>query len=315
MKGHALRSFLAVTRCGSIRGAAAALRLAPSAVSRQVAELEAEAGQPLLERLPRGVQLTEAGRAVAEHAQRQEEEATALRDHLRRLRGGEEGVVRLCCGEGFLPGLMEQGLPGFAEAHPGLRYAVQAGGTDRILAAVAEGEADLGLAYNPPAHPALASAARARQPLVALLPPRHPLAPPLAGQDRPLPDPLPDPLPLAALAREKVALLSPGHGIRHLLARAEADGGFRLDVRLETGSVETLRRFALAGMGLTFLPEFAAAGDLAAGRLRALPLADPLLAEASAHLLHRAGRRLPRPAALLAEWLAARLDAFRPVSP
>ncbi len=297
MNDRALRYFLAVVRAGSIRAAAAALHVAPSAVSRQVAELEAEAGQPLLERLPRGVQPTEAGQAVALHAQRREEEGAALRDHLRRLRGGLEGTIRLCCGDGFLADLLERGLAGFSAQHPGLRFVVVPGGTDRIQAAVAEGEAELGLAYNPPAHPLLQSLARARQPLVALVPPDHP-----HGDG---------PLRLADLAAEPAALLSTGHGIRHLLARAEADGGFRLTPRLETGSVELLRRFVLAGMGVTFLPEFAASGELAAGRLRAIPLADPVLAEASAHLLHRAGRRLPEGSLLLSRWLAENLAALR----
>lgn len=301
MNDRALRYFLAVVRSGSIRAAAAVLHVAPSAVSRQVAELELLAGQPLLERLPRGVRPTEAGAAVALHAQRQEEEAAALRDQLRRLRGGVEGRIRLCCGDGFLSDLLERGLAGFSARHPGLRFEVMPGGTDRILAAVAEGEAELGLAYNPTAHPQLHSAARARQPLVALVP-----------CDHPLPE---GPLPLAALAAVPAALLSAGHGIRHLLARAEADGGFRLTPRLETGSVELLRRFVLAGMGVTFLPEFAASGELASGRLRAIRLADPILAEASAHLLHRAGRRLPEPAALLCEWLAAHLAALQPGLP
>jgi DNA-binding transcriptional LysR family regulator len=298
MNDRALRYFLAVVRSGSIRAAAAALHVAPSAVSRQVAELEAEAGQPLLERLPRGVQPTEAGQAVALHAQRREEEAAALGDQLRRLRGGLEGTIRLCCGDGFLADLLERGLAGFSARHPGLRFVVVPGGTDRIQAALAEGEAELGLAYNPPAHPLLQSLARARQPLVALLPPGHPRC---GG----------GPLPLAELAAEPAALLSAGHGIRHLLARAEADGGFRLTPRLETGSVELLRRFVLAGMGVTFLPEFAASAELAEGRLGAVPLADPVLAGASAHLLRRAGRRLPEGAALLAEWLAEHLAALR----
>ncbi|MDQ1077528.1 LysR family transcriptional regulator [Pseudoroseomonas cervicalis] len=293
---RALRYFLAVTRSGSIRGAAAALGVAASAISRQVAELEALLGQPLLERLPRGVQPTEAGRAVAEHARAQEEATAALRERLHRLRGGAEGTVRLCCGDGFLPGLLEEGLAGFAAAHPGLRFVLLHGGTDRVLEAVAEGEAELGLAYNPPAHPALVSAARARQPLLALLP---------AGMAAPA-----APVPLSALAEQPCALLFPGHGIRHLLARVEADGGFRLAPRLETGSVETLRRFVLSGMGLTFLPGFAAARELAEGRLHAVELADPLLAEASAHLLHRAARPLPAAAALLLEHLARHLSLF-----
>ncbi|MEH3065637.1 MAG: LysR family transcriptional regulator [Methylobacterium radiotolerans] len=54
------------------------LNVAASAVSRQIIELEAQVGETLLERLPRGVVPTEAGRLVAEHAQRQADEAALL---------------------------------------------------------------------------------------------------------------------------------------------------------------------------------------------------------------------------------------------
>lgn len=296
---RALRYFLAVARAGSIRGAAEALNVAASAISRQVAELEAGCGAVLLERLPRGVALTEAGRIVAEHAERQADDAAALAERLGRLRGVQAGQVRLCCGGGFLTDLADNALAGFAAAHPGVTYQVTLGGTDRILAAVAQGEADLGLAYNPPAHPALHSLASARQPLAALLRPDDPLARPRAA------------LGLRDFAGAPSAVLPPDHGVRRLLGRVEADGGFRLDVRLETPSIELQRRFVLAGMGVTFLPGFAAATEVKAGALVAVPLADPLLAEATTHLLIRAGRRLPEAVAGLAARLATGLEAFR----
>ncbi|MBS7792915.1 LysR family transcriptional regulator [Roseococcus sp. SDR] len=294
---RALRYFLAVARAGSIRGAAEALNVAASAISRQVAELEAGCGAVLLERLPRGVALTEAGRIVAEHAERQADDAALLAERLGRLRGVQAGQVRLCCGGGFLTDLVENALAGFAAAHPGITYQVALGGTDRILAAVAEGEADLGLAYNPPAHPALRSLAHARQPLAALLRPGDPLR---AASS------------LRAFAAAPCAVLPPDHGVRRLLGRVEADGGFRLKVRLETPSVELQRRFVLGGMGVTFLPAFAAATEVKAGQLVAVPLADPLLAEATTHLLVRAGRRLPEAVEGLAARVATTLEAFRP---
>lgn len=299
MSDRALRYFLAVARAGSIRGAAGVLNVAASAVSRQVAELEAGCGMVLLERLPRGVALTEAGRIVAEHAQRQADDGALLAERLGRLRSVQTGTVRLCCGGGFLTDLVDNALAGFAQAHPGITYRVSLGGTDRILAAVAEGEADLGLAYNPPAHPDLRSMASAQQPLAALLRPDDPRARPDAAPG------------LSDFAETPCAVLPPDHGVRRLLGRVEADGGFRLRVRLETPSIELQRRFVLAGMGVTFLPGFAAATEVKAGQLLAVPLADALLAQATTHLLVRAGRRLPEAVEGLAARLATALEAFR----
>lgn len=85
MNDRALRYLLAVVRASSVRAAAEVLNVAASAVSRQIIELEAQVSEPLLERLPRGVIPTEAGRLVAEHAQRQADEAALLEDQLKRL--------------------------------------------------------------------------------------------------------------------------------------------------------------------------------------------------------------------------------------
>ncbi|MBE9607584.1 LysR family transcriptional regulator [Acetobacteraceae bacterium H6797] len=300
MEDRALRYFLAVIRAGSIRGAAEALHVASSAISRQIAEMEAQHGLPLLERHARGVVPTEAGAAVAEHARRREEEALLLQDRLARLRRGEGGTVRLWAGEGLLADLLEHGLSPFGAAHPGIGFSVTLGGTARIQEAVAEGEADLGLAYNPPAQPGLTSLARAPQPLMAILPPGHRLARETGA------------VALHDLAGEPMGLMPPGHGIRHLLARVEADGGFLLAPRLETASIELLRRFVTSGMGITFLPRFSVGAELRQGALVALPLADPLPAAAMAHLLARAGRELPASSQRLAGWLGAHLLAFAP---
>lgn len=299
MTDRRLRYFLAVIRAGSIRGAAEALHVAASAVSRQIAELELDCGGPLLERLPRGVVPTEAGRIVAGHAQRQADEAELLEDRLRRLRGAEEGMVRISCGGGFLTDLLDNSLASFSAAHPRIAYKVTLGATDEILDAVAEGDADLGLAYNPSARPELRSTAVSRQPMVAILPPDHPLA--RARR----------PAPLRSYAGIPAALLPSGHGVRQLLSRVEADGGFQLSVRLETGSFELQRRFVLAGMGIAFLPEFAASVELREGSLAAVPLSDTLLSHAAAHLMVKAGRILPEAADRMVSWLGEHMTAFR----
>jgi DNA-binding transcriptional LysR family regulator len=63
-----LQTFVEVARRGTLAGAADALSFTPSAVSQQMAKLEAEVGMPLLEREAGGVGLTEAGLLLHEHA-------------------------------------------------------------------------------------------------------------------------------------------------------------------------------------------------------------------------------------------------------
>ena len=110
-----LRALHAVAAHGSIHAAAETLHVTTSAVSQQLAKLEREIGQPLLEKQGRGVRLTDAGRAAGRaHAERvlslleeAEAELEADRrhgrraDHHRRVRhrsarAGAAGAARRC---------------------------------------------------------------------------------------------------------------------------------------------------------------------------------------------------------------------------
>src|ERR687886_1997150 len=64
-----LHVFRQVVQRGSLSAAAEALSFTQPAVSRQIAALEREAGAQLLERTPRGIRLTEAGRVLLGHAE------------------------------------------------------------------------------------------------------------------------------------------------------------------------------------------------------------------------------------------------------
>src|SRR5262245_46079720 len=68
MEVHQLRYFVAVADEGSFARAAAKVRVAQPSLSQQIRKLEAEIGQPLFDRLPRSVVLTEAGRCFIDYA-------------------------------------------------------------------------------------------------------------------------------------------------------------------------------------------------------------------------------------------------------
>ena len=292
-----LRYFLAVVREGSIRRAGEIQNVAASAISRQISDLEARLGLPLLERLPRGVAPTEAGRAIAEHARQQIEDGEQLVDYLKQLHGLRQGAVRIACGEGFVGDLVENGIRPFMAEYPHVRLQITLGGTEEIISSVIEGRTDVGLAYNPPAYPGLRSLAVSKQPLCVLAAPGHPFRP--AGG-----------IPLRAVASQPAALLTPSHGIRQLLSRVEADEGFHLAVNAEAGSIDIARRLAVCGSSVTFLPLFAATSEISGGQLLAAPLTDALLTEASAHLVVRARRRLPIAVDEVVSRLIAGMRAF-----
>ncbi|WLE00987.1 LysR family transcriptional regulator (plasmid) [Agrobacterium leguminum] len=294
----ALRIFLAVARTGSIRSAGEQMALAPSIVSRQIADIERNTGLPLFERTSRGVRLTDAGHLVLEHANRVREDSALLSEQLNRIKGLQQCTVRVSCGEGFLADLIEHGVKSFSDVYPGVRFAIQTGNTDEVVDAVANSDVDLGIAYNPTIDPRLRSLAISRQPLCFVAPPKHKLLD--HGSLR-----------LEECIGEPCAVLVRGHGVMQLLSRVASDAGLAVAPVIETPSIDVLRRFVMAGMGVTFLPRASVTTELARGAVGAVELSDSLLSSASAHLLVKSRRRLPTSVERLAGWLTDRMSAFR----
>lgn len=84
-----------VAQFGSIRGAADQLRIAPSAVSRKIAQLEYEYGIDLFIRQTRGVQLTQAGETLFKHLSGVRSPDISLNQTISDIRGLREGLVRI----------------------------------------------------------------------------------------------------------------------------------------------------------------------------------------------------------------------------
>ncbi len=97
-----LHYFVEAVRLGSVRAAADALDIAPSAVSRQIAQVEAELGVDLIERHRRGITPTEAGRLVLDYFRQRQTQLDGLRDAIADLQGLRTGRVVLAIGEGFI---------------------------------------------------------------------------------------------------------------------------------------------------------------------------------------------------------------------
>src|SRR3954466_15936209 len=113
-----LRVFREVVRRGSLSAAAEALSFTQPAVSRQIAALEREAGAQLLERTPRGIRLTEAGRVLLGHAE-------AILDRMAIAHAQVESVVSLTGGRLRIGSfqtanvtLVPRAIAAFARAHP-----------------------------------------------------------------------------------------------------------------------------------------------------------------------------------------------------
>ena len=296
--GRIVFLFEAIQR-GSMRGAAEALNIAPSAVSRQIALLEQELAIPLIERHTRGIKPTDAGRLLIEYFREQRSHQNDLLSHLQELRGLSRGTVRIALGEGFVTDLMAGPLKKFSRDYGDISIILDVGGTDELVRRVSEDEADIGLIFNPPPDNKIVSLAFCRQPVQAIVGPDFPLL----GQT--------GPFGIADFLSFPLALNHSTYGMRHILQLVEQTENVVMAPSLTTNSFYILRQFVKLQLGVTFLPAFVAASELDAGELFAIPIRQPIMESAEAHLVKRAGRKLSFAANKMLNYMASGMSSLR----
>ncbi|MPY62556.1 LysR family transcriptional regulator [Streptomyces spongiae] len=145
-----LRSLVELTRRGTITAVAQALGYTPGGVSQQIAALEKATGMELLRRVGRRVELTDAGRTLARHAERilsTEAEAVSA---LERSRGEVSGVLRVGLFATAAAEILPLALRRVHETHPGLDVHSRDMDVDEVYDAVASGAMDLALGLDYP---------------------------------------------------------------------------------------------------------------------------------------------------------------------
>jgi DNA-binding transcriptional LysR family regulator len=138
-----LRVLREVAVRGSFTAAAESLGYTQSAVSRQVAALEAAAGMPLFERGARGVSLTEAGSALLRHGTTVLDKVDVARRELQGLSGTARGRLRVGAFPTAMAALLPRALASFRERLAGVEVTLREGGTPSQLRRVSAGSAEL----------------------------------------------------------------------------------------------------------------------------------------------------------------------------
>lgn len=258
---RALECFVAVLDHGSVTEAAARLHLSQPALSHQLAALEREIGAPLLQRLPRGVRPTVAGRAVAADARTALGAAAAVTRIGRAVAAGAAGRLRLACAESMTAPLLAPVLAAWRQAHPGVAVELtEFASADALAEHVRTDRADLGLGPRPSRWQGR-TVVVGHEEVVLALPPGHPLGDGGAGRT------------LADVADHPVIGFAPDNGLATWLEGLAAAAGVRLEPVMRTRSAVTAAQLACAGLGVALVP-VSALGEGFAGT--AVPL-DPVL--------------------------------------
>ncbi|GGU48607.1 transcriptional regulator [Streptomyces lavendofoliae] len=253
---------MAVAEEGNVTRAAARLHLAQSGLSASVRALERELGAELFVRTARGVELTEAGRALLPEARRTLDSAAAAGEAVAAVRGLVGGTLRVgteqCMGAADPFGTLME----FGARHPSVDVHVEQAGSALLLERLRQGRLDVAFVAGPGDTAGLRLRALAREPMVLLCAPGNPLA------DRA------EPVDLAGLANEVFVDLHAHWGSRRVADAAFRTAGVRRAIAMQLDDVHKLLEAVGRGTAVALVPRSAADKEQARGLRRLVPATD-----------------------------------------
>lgn len=272
-----------VARCGSLTAAAHELTYTPSAVSQQISKLEAEAGQPLLDRNARGITLTDAGRALVRHAERIDRQLRAARAELDDIAGLRAGTLRLgsfpTAGSSLLPLVVTR----FTARHPGVRLTVRSALRPGLLDMLEGREVELALLWDYDwdriAESGLAITHLLDDPTALLVAADHPLA----GRAS---------VALDELANEQWVTRAGNHPLAEVLARSCRAAGVPPRIAFAAHDYQEAQAMVAVGLGIALAPRLALTN--LRGDVRLIPVNPPTPGRRI--MLARLAERRPTPA-------------------
>src|SRR5690242_12044093 len=264
MELRQLAYFVAVVDEAHFTRAAERLRIAQPAISQQIRRLEAELGERLLHRDRRTVTLTPAGEALLPHARAVLAQVEHGRQAVAALRGLVTGRLRV----GFVMPLPDRrvirAIGAFGRRYPGIELTLIEDETDALLDRLAAGDlqtAFIGLGPGQDTPAGLDAVVVAREPVVLVVHPQHPLATRKTA-------------PLSVLRHEPVVTLTQASRLRGVLETFCRQAGFTPRIVAETSDLNVMVQLVAEGVGVALMPR---SGQQDVTDVVALPITRPTI--------------------------------------
>ncbi|WP_337997519.1 LysR family transcriptional regulator [Oleispirillum naphthae] len=297
MQSTALRYFLEVARTGSIAEASQRMHVAASAISRQIAKLEDEAGALLFERRARGMALTPAGEVLAAHARRSRLDLDRALSEIRGQSHLRSGLVTVVTSEGFAIDILPEAIAAFRRTYAGIRFNLRAIPPAAVSRRIADGEADIGMTFS------LAPIRGTRivrswpAPILALMRADHPLA----GRAS---------LKASEICAYPLAIPERDTTIRQLLDITLAAEALPIEPALVSNYMGALRNFSRSGGGISLTSFLSVSLRYEMEGMVLVPIADPGMHVRRMELQTMAERTLPPAAQAFLDHLTAMIEGL-----
>ena len=276
-----LASFLEVAKLGSFSRAAEKIYRTQPAISSQVRLLEQECGEKLFDRSGKKVLLTPAGEILRRYAEKvlglQKEALQAIAE----LNQTPRGKLYIGANEATCLYVLPKTFAHFKQLYPLVQISIYRNFSHKIMQKVQEGAVDLGIVTLPQAANNMEVIPVFRDQVQVVVPKNHPLA-----KNRSV--------TVQELAQFPLILPKTGH-TRVVIDRLLREHRDHLQISMELASVETIKKFVGAGLGISLISRTYAQSDVAAGILKLIPLAGQKLYR-ELGLIYRRDRYLSLPA-------------------
>ena len=262
MEIHQLRYFVAVAEEGSFSRAAGKVRVAQPSLSQQIRKLEAEVGQPLFDRLPRSVVLTEAGRCLIDYARQILASIGDARRCVDELKGEVAGRVAVGAIPTIAPYVLPELVVTFQEHYPEVTLEIVEDVTEGITRRIEAGELDVALASTCRPSPTLRRESLGTEPLLALVSEEHPLA-------------KKDLVEFDDLKSQRFLLLHEMHCLSQQVNHLLESRRLRPEIALAGSQLSTIANMVAASIGVSIVPQMMVKHHATPGCV-SLPFAPPV---------------------------------------
>jgi LysR family transcriptional regulator, hydrogen peroxide-inducible genes activator len=249
---HLLEQFVALARTRNFTRAAEELNLSQPALSRAIQKLEEQLGQPVFERKPREVVLTDLGELLLERAkgilQLMEDTFSELSE------AGRRGRLRLGTIPTIAPYFLPSLLSSFAKSHPDISVIVQEDTTENLIKRCSQGEIDLAILALPIIAKYLEVEPLFDEELLLVLPLGHPLASAKS-------------IEIEAVESYPFVMLSEAHCLSENIASFCRRKGVQPVTIERTSQLATVQELVTLNHGVSIVPEMARKTDSSERRL------------------------------------------------